>query len=54
VFGAVVYADLGDRVRALDWLERANRQGLEPRELGGWSELDTLKGDPRFTSLLNP
>jgi tetratricopeptide (TPR) repeat protein len=52
LFGAVVYADLGDRDAALTWLERAARNGLVPVELQNWIELDVLKNDPRFTALL--
>jgi tetratricopeptide (TPR) repeat protein len=52
VFGAVVYADLGDRMNALEWIERASLQGLEARELGDWIELDVLKSDPRFSKLV--
>ncbi|HYS24852.1 MAG TPA: tetratricopeptide repeat protein, partial [Vicinamibacterales bacterium] len=50
---AIVYTGLGDRGRALDWLERAwlvhdpifVRVKVDPR-------LDPLRGDPRFAKLL--
>ena len=52
VFGAVVYADLGDRTRALTWLEGAAAHGLQTSELRDWIELDTLTGDPRYATLV--
>ena len=54
VFGAVVYADLGDHANALRWLERASGLGLEPRELRDWIELDVFNRDPRFMKLVTP
>ena len=53
VFGAGVYADLGDRGTALAWLERAAQHGLAKRELEDWIELDVLKSEPRFKTLLS-
>lgn len=52
VFGAVVHMDLGDQAAALSWLERAAGHGLVASELRDWIELDTLKGNPRFTALV--
>jgi eukaryotic-like serine/threonine-protein kinase len=52
LFVAFVFADLGDRGAALDWLERATRQGLAPNELREWIDLDPLRNDARFAALL--
>lgn len=50
---AIVYVGLGDRPRALDWLERARRDG------DGWlinvradPAFDGLRGEPRFEALI--
>jgi hypothetical protein len=48
-----VYAALGDRDSAFDWLERAYAaRENEIETIGAMPELDPLRGDPRFTSLL--
>jgi serine/threonine-protein kinase len=50
---AAVYAALGDRDSAFDWLERAYAaRENEIETIGAMPELDPLRGDPRFTSLL--
>ena len=51
LFGAFVFADLGDRRNAFDWLGRASRRGLATNELEEWIDLDPLKADPRFAAL---
>jgi len=51
VFGAVVYVDLADHTKALDWLEQAATRGLAASELQDWIELDALKTNPRFAAL---
>jgi len=51
LFGAVVFADLGERSTALTWLERAMRQGLAANELTEWIDLDPIRSDPRFAAL---
>jgi TPR repeat protein len=51
VFGAVVYVDLADQTKALDWLEKAATHGLAASELQDWIELDALKTNPRFAAL---
>jgi tetratricopeptide (TPR) repeat protein len=53
LFGAIVHNHLGDRARALDWLENAAKKGLPKAELRAWIELDNLRDDPRFQALLN-
>jgi tetratricopeptide (TPR) repeat protein len=53
LFGAIVHNHLGDRAAALDWLERAAKQGLPKAELRAWIELDSLRDDPRFQALLD-
>jgi tetratricopeptide (TPR) repeat protein len=50
---AAVYAALGERDRAFDWLERAYAaRENEIETIGAVPELDPLRDDPRFTSLL--
>ncbi|HEX6032499.1 MAG TPA: hypothetical protein VFY90_13785, partial [Tepidiformaceae bacterium] len=50
---AAVYAALGDRDSAFEWLERAyTARENEIETIGAIPELDPLRGDPRFTSLL--
>jgi protein involved in temperature-dependent protein secretion len=51
VFGAVVFVDLADHTKALDWLEQAATHGLAANELHDWIELDALKTNPRFAAL---
>jgi tetratricopeptide (TPR) repeat protein/predicted Ser/Thr protein kinase len=51
LFGAFVFADLGDQATAFDWLERATRLGLASNELREWIDLDSLRSDPRFAAL---
>jgi tetratricopeptide (TPR) repeat protein len=51
VFGAVVFVDLADHTKALDWLEQAATHGLAASELHDWIELDALKTNPRFAAL---
>jgi serine/threonine protein kinase/tetratricopeptide (TPR) repeat protein len=51
LFGAFVFADLGDRPAAFAWLERAAHRGLAANELKEWVDLDPLRSDPRFAAL---
>ena len=53
LFGAIVYAQLGDRSTALDWLEKAARKRLPKAELRAWIDLDSLHDDPRFQALVD-
>jgi tetratricopeptide (TPR) repeat protein/predicted Ser/Thr protein kinase len=53
LFGAIVHNHLGDRAAALDWLDRAAEKGLPKAELRAWIELDNLRSDPRFQTLLD-
>jgi tetratricopeptide (TPR) repeat protein/TolB-like protein len=53
LFGAIVHNQLGDRAKALDWLERASKKGLPRAELAAWIEFDNLHDDPRFQALLD-
>lgn len=51
---AVVQAALGEKDRALEWLERAFAEHDETLcQLGQDPTLDSLRSDPRFTDLLN-
>jgi len=49
---AAIYALLGEKDQAFDWLER----GYQARNLGAWlrvePNLDSLRSDPRFQDLL--
>jgi hypothetical protein len=50
---AVVYTGLGDKERALDWLEKAYAERSTWMQFMKVSpELDALRGEPRFRSLL--
>ena len=51
LFGAIVHNHLGDRAAALDWLEKAAKNGLPKAELRAWIELDNLRDDQRFQAL---
>jgi serine/threonine-protein kinase len=50
---AVVYAGLGDKAQALEWLERAYQ---DPYDRLAWikvePQFDSLRGEPRFRELL--
>ncbi|HEX9007211.1 MAG TPA: protein kinase [Bacteroidota bacterium] len=50
---ALVYAALGEREQALEWLEKSYRDGEDSLSvLRADPKLDSLRGDPRFTELL--
>jgi tetratricopeptide (TPR) repeat protein len=50
---AAIYAGLGDKRRALDWLERSYEQRTRSMMfLKVAPALDTLRGDPRFSDLV--
>ena len=50
---AIAYAGMGDRERALEWLEKAyEKKDNAMIRLKVDPEWDTLRGDPRFTDLL--
>jgi serine/threonine-protein kinase len=51
-FAALVYAQLGERETTLKWLERAVYWGVPAAELRAWAELDTLRSDRAFQSLV--
>ena len=48
----IVYQQLGETNRALDALERAVSLGLSPELLRDTTNFDSLKGNPRFTKLI--
>jgi len=53
VWLAKVYAGLGDRERAFEWLEKGfRRRSIFLRWLKSASEFDVLRSDPRFTDLV--
>jgi len=48
-----VYTGLGDRPRALDWLERGyDERGIFAAWLKTWPLYDPLRAEPRFTALM--
>jgi hypothetical protein len=51
LFGALVYAQLGDSDAALRWLERAIYWGVPVAELRAWPELDGLRTQQAFRAL---
>jgi hypothetical protein len=51
--GAATYAQAGEVDHAFEWLEKAVDQGsLELVYLGIRPEFDPLRGDPRYSTLL--
>ncbi len=52
-FAAYVYAGLGDRDRSLALLDQAVKRHTFPLDAGYAIEFDSLRADPRFTSLLH-
>lgn len=51
-YAALVYSQLGDREKAIKWLERAVFWGVPTAELKAWPELNTLRGDRAFQALI--
>jgi hypothetical protein len=50
---AFVYTGLGDKERALDWLERGyDERGIFAAWLKTWPLYDALRDEPRFKALL--
>ena len=50
---ALVYAALGDKPRALDWLEKAyDEHDFAMAQIGVAPWFATLRGEPRFEQLL--
>jgi TolB-like protein/Flp pilus assembly protein TadD len=50
---ALIYAGLGDKAQALDWLERAYEDHSDRLVwIRFWSMFDSLRGEPRFQDLL--
>jgi Flp pilus assembly protein TadD len=49
---AVVYEILGDRDRALEYIEQGLRQGLQRADVDASPDLDALRADPRYRALL--
>ena len=45
------YLGLGDKQRALDWLERAQKEGWWNHSLAA-PDWDPLRGDPRFEKIV--
>ena len=52
-FVALVYTQLGDPEAALTYLEQAVTGGLPMSELRAWIDLDGLRDQPRFRTLVN-
>jgi serine/threonine-protein kinase len=51
-FLALIWAGLGDKQKALDWLDKSRQQRSFSRSLVG-PEWDVLRGEPRFEALRN-
>jgi hypothetical protein len=51
-FVAVTCARLGDRDRALEWLQRAATMGYSRAEIRMRVDFDLLRSDPRFAALI--
>jgi TolB-like protein/Flp pilus assembly protein TadD len=50
---ALIYAGLGDKAQALEWLERAYEDHSDRLAwIKGWPQFDGLRGEPRFQDLL--
>jgi TolB-like protein/DNA-binding winged helix-turn-helix (wHTH) protein/tetratricopeptide (TPR) repeat protein len=49
---ALIYTGLGDKDRGFEWLEKAYREHAVLGELGVDPRWDSLRADPRFTSLM--
>jgi len=49
---ALIYAGLGDRDRAIEWLEKSYREHAVLGELGVDPRWDSLRPDPRFDDLM--
>ena len=52
-FASFVYAGLGDREKSIALLNEAFRRHTVPLDAGFILELDPLRSDPRFNSLLH-
>jgi tetratricopeptide (TPR) repeat protein len=52
-FAAVAYARLGDRDRALEWLQRAAAMGYSRAEIRMRVDFDRLRADPRFGGIVS-
>jgi serine/threonine protein kinase/Tfp pilus assembly protein PilF len=51
-FAGIVYTQLGNPEQGLSWLEKSVKAGYSPSDIEAAIELDSLKSDPRFKSLL--
>lgn len=49
---AVIYTALGDKDRAFEWWDNAQRAGFDPVYLTAWPINDNIRSDPRFADLL--
>jgi tetratricopeptide (TPR) repeat protein len=50
---AIIYATLGDKDEAFEWLEKAYAARIPPlRRLNNGTAFDSLRSDPRFTDLV--
>jgi hypothetical protein len=51
---ALIYAGLGDKTKAIDYLKREylNHDNIDPRGISVDAMLNGMRGDPRFEALL--
>jgi tetratricopeptide (TPR) repeat protein len=52
-YAALVHLHVGDRATAIEWLRKAQAASLPRAELQAWTDLDPLRQDPAFKSLLS-
>jgi tetratricopeptide (TPR) repeat protein len=52
IFAAMTVNQLGDRTKAIRWIEHAVARGLPIAELEAWIDLDILRKDAQFASLV--
>lgn len=48
---AVIYTALGDKDRAFEWWDNAQRAGFDPVYLTAWPTNDNIRSDPRFAEI---
>jgi tetratricopeptide (TPR) repeat protein len=52
-YAALVHLHVGDRANAIEWLRKASVASLPRAELQAWTDLDALRQEPAFKSLLS-